>query len=316
MRPLLNIFAIITFVITVSATALCSPKASQAENYHHCWLDCQQNQALMLQQPYMTGPEVSILQLELFELGYYQGIIDGVYGPKTAQVVEDFQRAKNLEPTGVVDADTWNKLAEHLERPVSTENIPPPKGDLAIVVDVVNRTLTVMEDGEPYHQFHVAAGKPKTPSPVGTWHVTRKAKNWGTGFGTRWIGLNVNWGVYGIHGTNKPGSIGSYASHGCIRMHNHKVEQLYPWVEPNTPVYIVGNPFGVPGHTHRTLCRGERGSDVVVVQDYLKRHGYYQQEVDGIFGGGMEQAVLDFRADHNLPRDNQVDYEMYKAMKL
>ncbi len=43
----------------------------------------------------------------------------------------------------------------------------------------------------------------------------------------RWIGLNVPWGVSGIHGTNMPGTIGSEASHGCIRMLDKDVEEHY-----------------------------------------------------------------------------------------
>ena len=118
---------------------------------------------------------------------------------------------------------------------------PPPEEDIAIIIDTINRTLTLIRDGQPDQQFQVAVGKPQTPSPVGTWEVIQKSTNWGTGFGARWLGLNVRWGIYGIHGTNKPASIGSYASHGCIRMHNEKVKQLYPLVSLNTPVYIIGN---------------------------------------------------------------------------
>lgn len=301
-------------VFLVLVIIACSP--SQATAHYLCLLSCSEDDELSLQEPYMISPDVSALQFELMLLGYYKGALDGVYGPKTAQAFADFQRDEDLPVSGITTNQTWQKLANHLDTPVVKESISPPEGDITIVIDIVNRTLTVMNDGEPYHQFRIAAGAPHTPSPVGVWHITRKAKNWGTGFGTRWIGLNVRWGMYGIHGTNKPGSIGSYASHGCIRMHNSKVEQLYPWVPVNAPVYIVGNPFGVPGHTHRTLAKGERGSDVAVVQDYLKRHGYYEQEVDGIFGYGMREAVMKYREDKGMIRDDRVDLEMYKSMKL
>jgi lipoprotein-anchoring transpeptidase ErfK/SrfK len=42
-----------------------------------------------------------------------------------------------------------------------------------------------------------------------------------------------------IHGTNAPGSIGRAASYGCIRMHNHDVEDLFQRVSVGTPVYVV-----------------------------------------------------------------------------
>lgn len=46
-------------------------------------------------------------------------------------------------------------------------------------------------------------------------------------------------GNYGIHGTNAPNSIGHYASHGCVRMHEKDVEDLFSHVKMHTPVDIV-----------------------------------------------------------------------------
>lgn len=51
----------------------------------------------------------------------------------------------------------------------------------------------------------------------------------------RWMGFN---GGAGIHGTSDAGSIGSAASHGCIRMRVPDVIDLYDRVEVSTPVYI------------------------------------------------------------------------------
>ncbi len=44
---------------------------------------------------------------------------------------------------------------------------------------------------------------------------------------------------YAIHGTNKPESIGGFVSFGCIRMHNHDVEELYNYVRVGTPVMVM-----------------------------------------------------------------------------
>ena len=43
---------------------------------------------------------------------------------------------------------------------------------------------------------------------------------------------------YGIHGTDKPGSIGRAASHGCIRVRNEDIAVLYQRVAVGTPVFI------------------------------------------------------------------------------
>ena len=53
--------------------------------------------------------------------------------------------------------------------------------------------------------------------------------------------LVMKWpGLIRIHGTPSDDSIGRYASHGCIRMHNSDVEALYPLVPVGTNVIIVG----------------------------------------------------------------------------
>jgi lipoprotein-anchoring transpeptidase ErfK/SrfK len=51
----------------------------------------------------------------------------------------------------------------------------------------------------------------------------------------RWIGIT---GSVGFHGTDNPWSIGSAASHGCIRMYPGDVIRLYAWVRIGTPVLV------------------------------------------------------------------------------
>jgi lipoprotein-anchoring transpeptidase ErfK/SrfK len=45
-------------------------------------------------------------------------------------------------------------------------------------------------------------------------------------------------GEYAIHGTNNPGSVGGYVSHGCIRMYNSDITKLYNMVSVGTPVIV------------------------------------------------------------------------------
>jgi hypothetical protein len=106
--------------------------------------------------------------------------------------------------------------------------------------------------------YGVAVGQPAYPTPSGLFSVANKAVNpawtapnspWAGAYRNetvaggsaenplkaRWMGI-VN-GV-GIHGTGEPGSIGSRASHGCIRMTVPDVIDLYPRVPVGTPVLI------------------------------------------------------------------------------
>jgi lipoprotein-anchoring transpeptidase ErfK/SrfK len=51
--------------------------------------------------------------------------------------------------------------------------------------------------------------------------------------------LTLAGGEYAIHGTNRPNSIGTYASYGCIRMFNQDIMDLFERVRVGTPVVVV-----------------------------------------------------------------------------
>jgi lipoprotein-anchoring transpeptidase ErfK/SrfK len=51
--------------------------------------------------------------------------------------------------------------------------------------------------------------------------------------------LGLDRGNYAIHGTNDPSSIGGYVSHGCIRMHNEDIMDLYRRTSIGTNVYVL-----------------------------------------------------------------------------
>lgn len=58
----------------------------------------------------MRGPAVARLQERLQALGFYRGAIDGVFGAETETAVQEAQRSYELEPDGIVGADTWTNL--------------------------------------------------------------------------------------------------------------------------------------------------------------------------------------------------------------
>ena len=55
----------------------------------------------------------------------------------------------------------------------------------------------------------------------------------------RWLGVTDPKGGVGIHGTADDDSIGSEASHGCLRMHVADVIELYDQVKLYTPIVIL-----------------------------------------------------------------------------
>lgn len=192
----------------------------------------------------------------------------------------------------------------------------PPAEDHYIVIDTKTKTLTLYMNNKPYKSYPVAIGKPETPTPIGEWEIEYKARNWGDGFGTRWMGLTVPWGLYGIHGTDKPWSIGGCESHGCVRMFNEDVEQLYDLVKKGARVIVKGEIFSPFYEERRLLHEGIRGSDVMLLQMKLKEQGYLQGEIDGYYGFGTEKAVKQFQQDHGFEATGQVDADIYAAVGL
>lgn len=120
-----------------------------------------------------------------------------------------------------------------------------------IVISIPDRKLALIEDGDVLKVYPIAVGASQTPSPNGefrianrierpTYYTPGKAVGPGPGnpLGTRWLGLSLK--GYGIHGTNEPRSIGKRASHGCIRMRNADVEELFEIVRVGDAVELHG----------------------------------------------------------------------------
>lgn len=191
------------------------------------------------------------------------------------------------------------------------------KSKFTILIEVDKKRLSLIdrENEKVLDTYAVATGKSSSPTPLGSFKVIEKAQ-WGEGFGSRWIGLDVPWGIYGIHGTNQPGSIGGNVSAGCIRMRNMDVEDLYDKISINTPVLITNGDYGPFGSGFRTLKPGDRGADVLEVQKRLWKLGYYDSELDGIYGDGMKKGLVDFLRSKNLELTDRIDEAIYRELGI
>ncbi|MCL5934985.1 MAG: L,D-transpeptidase family protein [Bacillota bacterium] len=121
------------------------------------------------------------------------------------------------------------------------------RAGMELLINPQTRQLSVYVGGQLTKTYPVGVGKTSTPTPAGDYNVVNKVTQPGGVLGSRWLGLNIPGGNYGIHGTNNPSSIGKLVSLGCIRMHNHNVEELFPQVPVGTPVRITA----VPGYNQK-----------------------------------------------------------------
>ena len=126
--------------------------------------------------------------------------------------------------------------------------------DQWIVINKKTNRLGYFKDGELVREFDVATGRKPSYTPEGTFKIVNKIKNrpyYKEGIpggdprnplGDRWLGLDARdtpGTTYAIHGNNDPDSIGTYASAGCIRMHNDDVHWLFDEVRIGTKVTIA-----------------------------------------------------------------------------
>jgi lipoprotein-anchoring transpeptidase ErfK/SrfK len=126
-----------------------------------------------------------------------------------------------------------------------------------LTLDRATYTLRLWEDLELAKTYTVAVGQEGLETPEGLYSIQEKEENptwhvpesdWAGSLAgqdippgpsnpikARWLGIFEG---AGIHGTEETSSLGTAASHGCVRMAIPDVEELYDRVEVGTPIYI------------------------------------------------------------------------------
>jgi lipoprotein-anchoring transpeptidase ErfK/SrfK len=178
---------------------------------------------------------------------------------KAGRDINRRELVKNLS-AAIADPRLTRVLAPKLiaVKPKVTADTLRKSASTVITIDQKNFKLRLFKHLKVVKTYKVAVGQPMYPTPRGRFSVTSKQVNpvwsvpnspWaGELAGTtvtggsaanplkaRWMGLA---GGVGIHGTGEDWSIGTRASHGCIRMHVADVIALYKRVPVGTPVLI------------------------------------------------------------------------------
>jgi lipoprotein-anchoring transpeptidase ErfK/SrfK len=185
-----------------------------------------------------TGADVKLLQQILKSRGFYIGSVTGTLDSATAQALAAYKQAHSLADGPLFAVDMFPMLIGR------------------IVIDKSECKLYLYQDGKLVKTYGVAVGMPQYPTPTGHFKIIVKEKNptwnpppspWAAGkepvppgpgnpLGTRWMGTSSP--AIGIHGTPQAWSIGSHASHGCIRMRIKEAEDLFDRIYVGTIVDI------------------------------------------------------------------------------
>lgn len=172
-----------------------------------------------------------------------------------------------------------------------------------ILINVPARALRLYENDKCVAMYPVGVGTVNTKTPVGYYKVVEKIVNptWidpqdtsvvipsgeDNPLGYRWIGIGGN---YGIHGTNKPESVGKYVSNGCVRMVETDVEKVFDKVEIGTQVQIIYNRLVIDKTFDNRIAY------------YIYPDGYNMQTltVDFVKQGLKGYGVADFVSDESI----------------
>jgi lipoprotein-anchoring transpeptidase ErfK/SrfK len=181
-----------------------------------------------------------------------------VVAGENGRKLRDVLLTKQLN-AAVLNADADHTIAAH------THSVPPEvtKSEVAsrypsyLTLDRATFTLRLWEHLKLAKAYTVAVGQEGLETPEGLYHIQEKQENpsWHVP-DSAWAGdlagqvippgpedpIKARWmGIFegaGIHGTEETESLGSAASHGCVRMSIPDVEELYDRVEVGTPIFI------------------------------------------------------------------------------
>ena len=123
-----------------------------------------------------------------------------------------------------------------------------------VVLNLKERRVYVFQDDQVIANYRVAIGRPGWETPKGNFSVIQMVEDpqwknpWNgrvsapgpnSPLGERWIGFSREGGKYvGFHGTPGEHVMGQAVSHGCVRMRNRDVKELYELVQNGIPVIV------------------------------------------------------------------------------
>ncbi|WP_442936633.1 peptidoglycan-binding domain-containing protein [Nostoc sp.] len=242
------------------------------------------------------GERVAELQAALKLLGFYSGAVDGTYSENTASAVTRFKQAAGLNPDGIVDASTWQRLFP--KEPVVASTVPSsqPRFNSAtnfpVPTQASNLTNVANPNPNPPRKAvtQVATNpeprpRPTTPKKAVTQAATNPEPRPAT--------------------PKKPTTSSTQKTPNrttsTTRTQSNTTTKRTPGIQYTSE--------GLP-----ILRVGLRGSEVVKLQQQLKKLGFLKGDADGDFGATTEAAVKAAQTRYGLEPDGVVGGSTWEVL--
>ena len=210
-----------------------------------------------------TGQQVKEVQQMLKNLGYYSGAVDGDFGAGTENAVKAFQKQNGLEADGKVGTQTLAKLQAAKATAKPTASPTPAFNDNTYLRNG-NSGAQVRQLQERLISLGYLLGKSTSNFDNATEAAVIAFQNRNTSYADGVAGPETLRALYSSNAR-----------------------------KASSPAGIIGS----------SLREGDGGEEVRLLQERLKRLGYYSGNVDGDFGAGTVNAVKAFQRQNGLTAD-------------
>ena len=250
------------------------------------------------------GDEVRQLQQALIDLGFLKGTADGVYGNKTETAVRAFQKNSGLSVDGLAGTKTYELAVSKAGAKGEVNSVQASQGGAVISQTYSATTLYNGCRGEEVRQLQQALvdlGFLKGTADGVFGNKTESA--------VRAFQKNSGLSVDGLAGTQTRELAMSKAEAIKDSAASVPAPQNTPFsAQPSSPTigtaaYHIPSAGTLFGNNYDTICIGETGDRVKILQQALIDTGFLKGKADSIFGENTQKAVIAFQTRWNLTPD-------------
>ncbi|MEH2239982.1 peptidoglycan-binding domain-containing protein [Nostoc sp.] len=251
------------------------------------------------------GERVSELQAALKLLGFYSGAVDGTYSENTASAVARFKQAAGLNPDGIVDASTWQRLFPN--QPVAASTVPSsqPRFNSATNFPVPSQASNLTNVANPNPNPPKKAVTQVATSPKPRPATPKKAVTQATSPEPRPATPRKATTSRTQKTPNRTRSTTRTQSTTRTGQTSRTESNTTTKQTPGIQYTSEGLPI---------LRIGLRGSEVVKLQQQLKKLGFLQGDADGDFGVTTDTAVKAAQKRYGLEADGVVGGSTWEVL--